>query len=99
MTRVNAQEAARDIRSGMDDFALMQKYQLSYKNLPSLFKKLMEGGLLQQTDIDHRNLGFENTVALSEDMLSFSAAFAVPGLNSIGGRSGEGQAPTGCYIQ
>ncbi|MGO9116867.1 MAG: hypothetical protein ACLQPD_04555 [Desulfomonilaceae bacterium] len=78
-TRVNAQEAARDIRSGMDDFALMQKYRLSYKNLPSLFKKLMDVGLLQQTDIDHRNLGFENTVALSEDMLSISAAFAVLG--------------------
>ena len=27
--RVNAQEAARDIRSGMDDFALIQKYRLS----------------------------------------------------------------------
>jgi hypothetical protein len=78
-TRVNAQEAARDIRSGMDDFALMQKYQLSYKNLPSLFKKLMDVGLIQQTDIDHRNLGFENTVALTEDMLSLSAAFAVLG--------------------
>ncbi len=79
VTRINAQEDARDIRSGMDDFGLMQKYQLSHKNLPSLFKKLMDVGLIQQTDIDHRNLGFENTVALSEDMLSLSAAFAVLG--------------------
>jgi hypothetical protein len=63
----------------MDDFALMQKYQLSHKNLPNLFKKLIDVGLIQQTDIDHRNLGFEHTVALSEDMLSLSAAFAVLG--------------------
>ncbi len=76
---VNAQEAARDIRSGMDDFALMQKYRLSYKNLSSLFQKLIDVGLLQQVDIDHRNLGFESTVALAEDMLSVSAAFAALG--------------------
>ena len=90
-TRVNAQEATRDIRSGMDDFALMRKYQLSYKNLPSLFKKLMDVGLIQQTDIDHRNLGFENTVALSEDMLSLSAAFAVLGSSRPAGAAEKGR--------
>jgi hypothetical protein len=98
-TRVNAQEAARDIRSGMDDFGLMQKYQLSYKNLPSLFKKLMDVGLIQQTDIDHRNLGFENTVALSEDMLSLSAAFAVLGSSrpAAAAEKGRQQQPAVTY--
>ncbi|MGO9117984.1 MAG: hypothetical protein ACLQPD_10270 [Desulfomonilaceae bacterium] len=80
-TRVNAQEAARDIRSGMDDFALMQKYRLSTKGLPRLFKKLMDVGLIQQIDIDRRNLGFEHTVALTEDMLSLSAALKALGLH------------------
>ncbi len=79
---VNAHEAARDIRSGMDDSALMQKYRLSAKGLPSLFKKLMQVGLIQQSDIDHRNLGFEHTVALTEDMLSLSAAFQALGMKS-----------------
>jgi hypothetical protein len=78
-TRVNAQETARDIRSGMDDAALMQKYQLSYKGLQSLFKKLIDVGLVQQVDLDRRNIGFEHTVVLNEDMLSLSAAFAVLG--------------------
>ncbi len=78
-TRVNAQEAARDIRSGMDDFALMRKYQLSAKGLPELFKKLMDVGLIQQIDLDRRNIGFEHTVALSEDLLTFSGAYAFLG--------------------
>jgi hypothetical protein len=78
-TRVNAQEAARDIRSGMDDFALMRKYQVSNKGLSSLFKKLMDVGLVQQTDLDRRNIGFEHTVALSEDLLTVSAAYALLG--------------------
>ncbi len=80
-TRVNAQEAARDIRSGMNDFALMQKYRLSFKGLPSLFKKLMDKGLIQQIDLDQRNLGFENTVDVTEDMLSLSAALKALGLH------------------
>jgi hypothetical protein len=78
-TRVNAQEAARDIRAGMDDFALMRKYQVSTKGLSSLFKKLMDVGLIQQIDLDRRNIGFEHTVALSEDLLTVSAAYALLG--------------------
>lgn len=80
-TRVNAQEAARDIRSGMDDFALMQKYQISAKGIQSLFNKLIEVGLVRQTDLDRRNIGFEHTVALTEDMLSLSAALKTLGLH------------------
>ena len=79
-TRVNAQEATRDIRSGMDDSALMQKYRLTSKGLSSLFRKLMEVGLIKQTDIDRRNIGFEHTVLLTEDMLSLSAALKSLGL-------------------
>jgi hypothetical protein len=78
-TRVNAQEAARDIRSGMDDFALMRKYQVSTKGLSSLFNKLMDKGLIQQIELDRRNIGFEHTVALSEDLLTVSAAYALLG--------------------
>ena len=83
-TRVNAQEAARDIRSGIGDSALMQKYRLTSKGLSSLFRKLMEVGLIKQTDIDRRNIGFEHTVLLTEDMLSLSAALKSLGLYKPG---------------
>ncbi|HTY23082.1 MAG TPA: hypothetical protein VMC85_08120 [Desulfomonilaceae bacterium] len=79
-SRVNAQEAARDIRSGMDDSYLMEKYKLSPKGLQSLINKLMAVGLIQQIDLDRRDLGFDHTVALSEDLLSISTAFQLLGV-------------------
>ena len=75
-TLVNAHEAARDIRSGMDDFSLMGKYRLSSIGLRSLFSKLISVGLIQQLDLDRRHFGEDHTVDLAEDMLSLSAALA-----------------------
>lgn len=45
---VDAKQALDDIRSGMGDLALMQKYKLSSKGLQSLFRKLGAAGLLTQ---------------------------------------------------
>jgi hypothetical protein len=70
--RINAQEAARDVRSGMDDPALMEKYRLSYKGLQSLFDKLIAGGLITQADLNRRSFGIEHTVDLREELPSLS---------------------------
>ena len=78
-TQVNAQEVARDIRSGMDDSTLMEKYRLSPKGLQSLFTKLMAVNLIQQIDLDRRHFAADHTVALAEDMLSLSEVRAVLG--------------------
>jgi uncharacterized protein (DUF433 family) len=43
--RVSAKEVLADIKSGMDDPALMEKYQLSSKGLQRLFKELVGAGL------------------------------------------------------
>jgi uncharacterized protein (DUF433 family) len=43
--RVSAKEVLDDIKSGMDDPALMEKYQLSSKGLQRLFKELVGAGL------------------------------------------------------
>jgi hypothetical protein len=51
---VNAQEAVRDIRSGMSDEALMDKYAISRKGLESLFRKLVAAGEIGQSDLDRR---------------------------------------------
>ena len=51
---VNAKQALDDIKAGMDDAALMGKYQLSEKGLQSLFKKLVEGGVLKQEEVEKR---------------------------------------------
>lgn len=45
--RIDARQALRDIRSGMDDMALMRKYNLSAKGLQSLFRKLGDAGIIK----------------------------------------------------
>ena len=80
---INAQEVARDIRSGMNDSGLMEKYRLSPKGITSLFEKLISLGLLTQADCDRRRLGHDDhTIDLREDKLSLSDALMQLGINS-----------------
>lgn len=51
---INAKEILTDIKGGMDDSALMQKYGLPEKNLQSVFKKLVDAGVLKQAELDVR---------------------------------------------
>jgi len=73
---INAQEAARDVRSGMDDSALMNKYKVSSKGLQSLFDKLLDVGVITQLDLSRRAFGADHTVDLREDTLSLSHVLA-----------------------
>lgn len=73
---INAQEAARDIRSGMDDSALMRKYKVSSKGLQSLFEKLVDVGVITQLDLSRRSFGEDHTVDLREDTVSLSYVLA-----------------------
>ena len=73
---INAQEAARDVRAGLDDAALMGKYRLTSRGLRSMVDKLVAVGLITQVDLDRRRLGLqEHTVALREEMLSLDDVF------------------------
>ncbi|MFH0821845.1 MAG: hypothetical protein V2B18_03780 [Pseudomonadota bacterium] len=46
--KIDAMEALKDIRAGVDDLTLMKKYNLSVKGLQSLLKKLAGTGILKQ---------------------------------------------------
>ncbi|MDQ7782126.1 MAG: zinc ribbon domain-containing protein [Desulfomonilaceae bacterium] len=59
---VNAQEAARDVRSGVPDADLMEKYRLSAKGLQSLFRQLVDAEVVSQREIDARMPWTESTV-------------------------------------
>ena len=63
---IKAKEAVADIRSGMDDAALMEKYHLSSEGLQSLFDKLVTGGFIDLSEIARRLPGFLGVVAISE---------------------------------
>ncbi len=51
---IKAKEILADMKAGFDDDALMQKYQVSYSQLQSLFKKMVEAGVLLQMEVDQR---------------------------------------------
>jgi PAS domain S-box-containing protein len=51
---INALNAVLDVRAGMDDAGLMKKYNISFKGLQSLFRKLVATGGLEQYEIDER---------------------------------------------
>jgi hypothetical protein len=73
---INAQEAARDVRGGLDDAVLMGKYRLTSQGLRSMVDKLVAVGLITQADLDRRRLGLqEHTVSLREEMLSLDDVF------------------------
>lgn len=92
---VNAQEAARDIRLGMNDSQLMEKYRLTFKGLQSLFTKLMTAKLITQADLVRRlDLDMDHTVDLREEKLSFSDALLELGLDEHGPSSAETKEPT-----
>jgi len=59
---ISATELVADIRSEMDDFALMQKYHLSVQGLHSALQKLLQAGFVEQRDLDDRWRSLSTTV-------------------------------------
>jgi hypothetical protein len=51
---VSAHDVVKDIRSGMDDQALMIKYGLSFRQLQRLFRKIIIGGFIAPLELAER---------------------------------------------
>jgi uncharacterized protein (DUF433 family) len=49
--KISARELIADVRAGMDDSALMARYNLSAQGLQSAFKKLVEANVMTQAPI------------------------------------------------
>jgi hypothetical protein len=62
--KVNAREALAAIKAGLGDVALLEKFQLSSNGLQSLFDKLVDSGLITQSEIDDRSSLTNRTIAL-----------------------------------
>jgi hypothetical protein len=52
--KIVARELVADIRTGMDDDALMKKYQLTAQNLDRLFRKLVEVDFISVIELQER---------------------------------------------
>ncbi len=62
---MNAKELLADIKGGMDDARLMEKYRLSRDLLQSVFEKLVDMGLLKRHDLEKRTLMSEKSIAIA----------------------------------
>ncbi len=51
---VSAHDVIQDIKSGMDDEALMFKYRLSFRQLQRLFRKIIVGGFIPPLELAQR---------------------------------------------
>jgi Mor family transcriptional regulator len=60
-----AKEILNDIKSGMDDVNLSQKYKLTVKGLDSVFRKMIAAGLISQQELNARKIGYEEAVDFS----------------------------------
>ncbi len=61
---INAKAVVQDIRSGMTDGDLMERYRLSAKGLRSTFQKLLAARLITQAEYGNRLTDYEDTIIL-----------------------------------
>ncbi|MDQ7783753.1 MAG: hypothetical protein RDU20_12790 [Desulfomonilaceae bacterium] len=65
---IRAVDAIADIRAGMPDSELMEKYRLSSKGLQDLFEQLVKAKLVAPTEIERRMPSVDKTVDLRDFM-------------------------------
>jgi len=58
-TRINPGDAVPCIRSGMSDTELMDRYDISARGLDSLFRKLVDAGEIDSSELESRKHGLE----------------------------------------
>jgi len=62
--KIDAKQALTDIRAGMSDPEMMEKYSLTAQGLHSLFNKLIAANVLTQDELDSRDPLYERTISL-----------------------------------
>jgi hypothetical protein len=78
LQRLEPPEMVRDIRSGMTDFELMGKHDLSPKGLQRAFDELLRAGEIDQAELDSRFSAYDSvTVQSLREMPRYFLAVAV----------------------
>jgi DNA-binding MarR family transcriptional regulator len=54
VVRISANEVLNDIKSGVDDQTIMAKYNLSYRQLQTLFRKIIQAGYVTPLELAGR---------------------------------------------
>ncbi len=77
--RISSRDFVNDIRTGMSDTELMQKYQLSSRGLQSIFAKLLEAKAVDPSEIYERSSFGDSTVdveIIHQSLLGYAAMTA-----------------------
>jgi hypothetical protein len=64
--RIPANDLAKDIRMGMSNGEVMKKYRLSQAGLASVFKKLVQAGVVEQSEVQRRMEPGDDTADLDQ---------------------------------
>ena len=65
---IDAADAMHRIKEGMDDAALMKRYEISAKGLQSLISKLVSAGAITHSDLDNRSAKAHSTVFVDQEV-------------------------------
>ena len=65
---IDAADAMRCIKDGMDDATLMKRYEISAKGLYSLLTKLVSAGAISQADFEARSAESHSTVFVDQEI-------------------------------
>lgn len=68
--RISARAVVTDLRAGITDHDLMEKYSLSSKGLQSLFRKLVAANWVEPSELKNRVPSLEDSVDLSPGRLA-----------------------------
>ncbi len=63
---IRAKELLDDVKAGMDDASLMEKYGLSAKGLQGVFDKLLEKSVISLEELHNRGDTFDDTVSIGD---------------------------------
>jgi hypothetical protein len=80
---IRAKQIMRDLKLGVTDDELMEKYRLTPKGLKSLFNKLLKAKLITKEEFDWRPTFWDDTVTISLDSLELSAGSEIQGNNKL----------------
>ncbi|MEW6112103.1 MAG: hypothetical protein AB1664_08225 [Thermodesulfobacteriota bacterium] len=63
---INGYKMIRDIKAGLTDAEIMEKYKLSYKGLQSVFRKLVDAKLIRPSQLYGRSTEYEDTADIGD---------------------------------
>jgi len=63
--KINGRHVVNDLRSGIGDWGLQEKYKLSPKSLQTILEKLVAYNAISHTELCERSLLYKGTTDLS----------------------------------